>query len=154
MSRLPSLPAALDLLADLLSLPSSSQDALSNSVPRLPTGPALSSTPLTRLLHTLLESLTDLANARTQIASSAKGLSSRDDVRSLVISEANSIQRDAGAGEVRAEWFEGLFERELRKYESAKEEMEGNGREVEGVLEEIRVSYDLFPSTSLELGRE
>jgi len=148
------LPAALDLLADLLSLPSSSQDALSNSVPRLPTGPALSSTPLTRLLHTLLESLTDLANARTQIASSAKGLSSMDDVRSLVISEANSIQRDAGAGEVRAEWFEGLFERELRKYQSVKEEMEGNGREVEGVLEEIRVSYDLFLSTSLELGRE
>jgi len=77
-----------------------------------------------------------------------------DDVRSLVISEANSIQRDAGAGEVRAEWFEGLFERELRKYQSVKEEMEGNGREVEGVLEEIRVSYDLFLSTSLELGRE
>ncbi|KAL7416997.1 BRO1-like domain-containing protein [Mrakia frigida] len=120
------------------------EDALSNSVPRLPTGPSLSSTPLTRLLHTLLESLSDLSNARTQIASTAKGLASRDDVRSLVISEANSIQRDAGAGEVRAEWFEGLFERELRKYESAREEMEGNGREVEVVLEEIRVQNEAF----------
>ena len=50
---------------------------------------------------------------------------------------------------MRAEWFEGLFERELRKYESAKEEMEGNGREVEGVLEEIRVRPHLFPHWSL-----
>lgn len=61
-------------------------------------------------------------------------------MRSLVISEANAIQRDAGAGEVRAEWFEGLFEREVKKYEAGKKEMEQNADEVERVLEEIRVS--------------
>lgn len=109
-------------------------------MPRLPSGPSLSSTPLTRLLHTLLETLSDLSAARARISASSKALIARDDVRSLVISEANAIQRDAGAGEVRAEWFEGLFERELRKYDAGREEMEKNGEEVERVLEEIRVS--------------
>jgi programmed cell death 6-interacting protein len=120
------------------------QESLISSIPRLPSGPSLSSNPITRLLHTLLESLTDLSTARQRLVDQAKHLSSTDDIRSRIISEANSIQRSSGASAVQTSWFEGLFEKELAKYEGLKREMEEKGEEAERVLEELGVQNEAF----------
>lgn len=57
-----------------------------------------------------------------------------------MLGEANSIQRSAGSpGEVRVEWFETLFEKELRKYAGFKTDLQANVRETEAALENIRV---------------
>jgi hypothetical protein len=70
-------------------------------------------------------------------------MAARDDVRAQVLSEANSIQRSAGtSGEVRVEWFESLFEKELRKYAGFKTDLQANVRETEAALEDIRVGLD------------
>lgn len=120
------------------------QDYLDGSIPRLPSGPSLTATPSARALHASLEKLSDLSSARARIHESAKGTASRDDVRSLVLNEANSIQRSAGTGEVKVEWFETLFERELKKYAGFKKDLEANVQETESVLEEIRVRLRVF----------
>lgn len=113
-------------------------------IPRLPPTSSLTANPLTRLLHTLLERLQDLSATRSQLTSSARSLAERDDIRPIVINEANAIQRDSGAGEVRAEWFENTFEKELRKYEAGRKGMEENRKEVERVLDDLRVNFAIY----------
>ncbi|CDZ96580.1 Predicted signal transduction protein [Phaffia rhodozyma] len=120
------------------------EEYLTASIPRLPSGPSLTSTPAARSLHTLLETLSDLTATRTRIADSARSMAARDDVRSKVISEANSIQAGSKAGEVKAEWFEKLFEKELRKYEGLEREMVENSDQANRTLEELRTQNEEF----------
>lgn len=51
-----------------------------------------------------------------------------------------------GSGDVRAEWFEGIFEKGLDKYEGVKGEMKREEGKQGVLLERIRVSLP-FPST-------
>jgi hypothetical protein len=50
-----------------------------------------------------------------------------------------------GSGDVRAEWFEGIFDKSLDKYEGVKGEMAREEEKQKALLERIRVSFPLTP---------
>jgi programmed cell death 6-interacting protein len=46
-----------------------------------------------------------------------------------------------GSGDVKTEWFEGLFEESLRRYDEVKGDMDREVERQEGLLSQIRVSH-------------
>ena len=50
-----------------------------------------------------------------------------------------------GSGDVKPEWFEGIFEKALEKYEGVRADMAREGGKQEALLERIRVSCLVLP---------
>jgi programmed cell death 6-interacting protein len=63
-------------------------------------------------------------------------------LRPEVLKEATRLAH-GGTGDVKTEWFEDIFGKGLEKYERLKEEMMEEVRKQDGLLEQIRVSYQL-----------
>lgn len=68
----------------------------------------------------------------------AKRIAERDDIRQLIIQEANRLSVSA-TGDVKPEAFEDLFEKELRKYYRLSSEMEEIEVKQKNLLEELKV---------------
>lgn len=63
-----------------------------------------------------------------------------DDIRPLVIQEASKLAH-GGSGDVKPEWFEDIFERELVKYQRLKLEMQCEAAKQEKLLDIIKVGF-------------
>ena len=126
------------------------QDALSDHIPSTTSSSGFSSLPPSvRPLRGSLEELDDRIAHRARIITDCRQIAAGDDIRPEVLKEATRLAH-GGTGDVKTEWFEGIFEKGLEKYEKLKEEMMEEVRKQNGLLEEIRVSThpDLLPHSS------
>lgn len=96
--------------------------------------------PSVRPLRASLEQLDDLIAHRATLVSEAKQINKNDDIRPKVLQEATKLAH-GGSGDVKTEWFEGLFEESLRKYDEVKGDMDREVERQEGLLGQIRVSH-------------
>jgi programmed cell death 6-interacting protein len=87
-----------------------------------------------------LEQLDDLIAHRATLVAEAKQINKNDDIRPKVLQEATKLAH-GGSGDVKTEWFEGLFEESLRKYDEVKGDMDREVERQEGLLSQIRVSH-------------
>ena len=91
-----------------------------------------------RPLRASLEDLDDLIAHRAALIAEAKHLAQADDVRPQVLQEATKLAH-GGSGDVKPEWFEGLFEKSLGKYDGIKQDMESEVARQDRLLDRIRV---------------
>jgi programmed cell death 6-interacting protein len=91
-------------------------------------------------LRASLEHLDDRLDHRATLVAEAKQMARGDDPRAEVLQEATKLAH-GGSGDVKAEWFEGIFEKRLSRYERVREDMRNEVGEQEKLLEEIRVRY-------------
>lgn len=93
-----------------------------------------------RPLRASLELLDDAIQSRHSLVKEARQIAETDDIRPEVLKEASKLAH-GGSGDVRPEWFEGIFENGLKKFEVIKREMEEEVGKQEELLERIRVGY-------------
>ncbi|EIW68315.1 hypothetical protein TREMEDRAFT_63488 [Tremella mesenterica DSM 1558] len=96
-----------------------------------------------RPLRASLEELDDRMSNRARIVAEAKHIASGDDVRAAVLTEATRLAH-GGSGDVKTEWFEDIFERNLGKYDKFKDEMEKEAAFQEALLGRIREQNEAF----------
>jgi programmed cell death 6-interacting protein len=114
------------------------QDDLKDHIPSTTSSSSLPAS--VRPLRASLEELDDRIANRARIIQDARGLARADDIRPQVLAEAGRMAH-GGSGDVRAEWFEGIFDKGLEKYEGAKGEMAREEEKQKVLLERLRVSY-------------
>lgn len=91
-----------------------------------------------RPLRQSLEALDDLISHRARLVAEVRRIAEADDIRPLVVQEASKLAH-GGSGDVKPEWFEETFERELVKYDRLMREMEGEAAKQEKLLDAIKV---------------
>ncbi len=94
--------------------------------------------PSVRALRSALEDLEDMHTERSRIVADAKRTAEQDDLRPIIVQEATRMAH-GGSGDVKSEWFENVFEEELKKYGRFVSELEDNQKRQEELLAEIRV---------------
>jgi programmed cell death 6-interacting protein len=123
------------------------QDYLNDHIPTTTTSSSSTSysslPPSVRPLRASLEELDDTIAHRARIISECRQISAADDVRPQVLKEASRLAH-GGTGDVKTEWFEEIFGKSMEKYERLREEIEGEARKQDDLLERIRVSFLLF----------
>ena len=92
-----------------------------------------------RPLRASLEDLDDLIAHRASLVTEAKQIAAADDVRPDVLGEATKLAH-GGSGDVKTEWFEGTFEKSLRKYDQVTADMNAAEGSQESWLARISVS--------------
>lgn len=115
------------------------QDDLKDHIPSTTSPSSLPNS--VRPLRASLEELDDRIANRSRIIQDARDIARGDDIRSQVLAEAARMAH-GGSGDVRAEWFEGTFDKSLDKYEGVKSEMVREEEKQKALLERIRVSWD------------
>lgn len=65
-------------------------------------------------------------------------MAAKDDIRSTIIQESAKLA-NGGAGNVKPEWFEETFEKELRKYHRLIDEMQGLEDQQARLLDAVKV---------------
>jgi programmed cell death 6-interacting protein len=93
-----------------------------------------------RALQTILEDLDDARTHRARLVNEGKRVASKDDIRSQVLEQAAKMSHGSSSGEVKPEWFEDIFEKELRKYHRLIDEMRAHCEQQERVLGTLEVS--------------
>ena len=93
-----------------------------------------------RPLRASLEDLDDLIAHRATLVAEAKQIARNDDVRPDVLKEATRLAH-GGSGDVRTEWFEGIFDKSLGKYDQIKSDMAKAENTQEQILAQIGVSW-------------
>jgi programmed cell death 6-interacting protein len=96
-----------------------------------------------RALQTILEDLDDARTHRARLVNEGKRVASKDDVRSQVLEQAAKTSHGS-SGEVKPEWFEDIFEKELRKYHRLVDEMRAHCDQQERVLGTLGVSRQVM----------
>lgn len=87
-----------------------------------------------RALQTILEDLDDARTHRARLVNEGKRVATKDDIRSQVLEQAAKMSHGSSSGEVKPEWFEDIFEKELRKYHRLIDEMRAHCEQQERVL--------------------
>lgn len=123
------------------------QDIISDHVPSTTSsGAGFSSLPASvRPLRASLEDLDDHIAHRAALVSEARQIAEHDDIRPQVLQEASKLAR-GGSGDVKPEWFEGVFEESLSKYDTLRDSMSEETSTQEQLLEQIRQQNDTFLS--------
>lgn len=102
-----------------------------------------------RPLRASLEDLDDHIAHRAALVSEARQIAEHDDVRPQVLQEASKLAH-GGSGDVKPEWFEGIFEESLSKYDKLRDSMSDETSTQEQLLEQIRQQNDAFLSERKE----
>ncbi len=97
--------------------------------------------PSARDLRASLEELDDGRGYRERLVAEARRTAERDDIRPVVLQEAARLAH-GGSGDVKPEWFEQTFDKELRKYQRLVEEMENHCAKQSRLLDSVKVRYD------------
>ncbi|KAK6911000.1 pH-response regulator protein palA/RIM20 [Kwoniella mangroviensis CBS 8507] len=105
--------------------------------------------PSVRPIRASLEGLDDRIAHRARLVNEARDIAAADDIRPAVLTEATRLAH-GGTGDVKTEWFEDLFGRNLEKYDRIREEMEAEGSEQNALLEQIRGQNESFISERKE----
>ena len=123
------------------------EDALNDYIPSTTASSSASGysslPPSVRPLRASLEEIDDRMVSRAALVHEAKQIAQADDVRPEVLKEATRLAH-GGSGDVKTEWFEDLFGKALEKYDKLRDEMAGEVRTQEQLLEKIRVSASLL----------
>jgi programmed cell death 6-interacting protein len=98
-----------------------------------------------RALQTILEDLDDARTHRARLVNEGKRVASKDDIRSQVLEQAAKMSHGSSSGEVKPEWFEDIFEKELRKYHRLIDEMRAHCEQQERVLGTLEVGHFEVP---------
>ena len=91
-----------------------------------------------RPLRASLEDLDDIIAHRATLVVEAKQIAANDDVRPAVLKEATRLAH-GGSGDVKSEWFEGIFDKSLVKYQSVQDDMSAAEARQDELLSQIRV---------------
>lgn len=136
--------AKWDEWASRIQILADGQDALEDHIPSSTassSGSGFSSLPApVRPLRASLEELDDRIASRAALVHEAKHIAQSDDIRPEVLKEATRLAH-GGSGDVKTEWFEDLFGKAMEKYDKLKDEMAGEDRTQEQLLERIRVGH-------------
>lgn len=92
-----------------------------------------------RPLRASLEDLDDRIAHRARLIAEARQLAGADDIRPQVLQEASRLAH-GGSGDVKPEWFEGIFGKGMEKYERVQKDMADEVSRQEAILDRIRVS--------------
>ena len=92
-----------------------------------------------RPLRASLEDLDDLIAHRAELIAEARRIAAADDVRPQVLQEATRLAH-GGSGDVKPEWFEGVFDKSMSKYDGIKQDLDNETARQERLLERVRVS--------------
>lgn len=138
--------AKWDQWAPMISILANGEDALMKHIPTMSGNNNQLDAELTdsaRELQLLLETLDDAQSDRARLVAEAKRVAAKDDLRPVIIQEAAKLAH-GGSGDVKPEWFEDTFEKELRKYRRLVSDMQEQQRTQERVLERIRKKNEQF----------
>jgi programmed cell death 6-interacting protein len=105
-----------------------------------------------RPLRATLEDLDDRIAHRARLIAEARQLAEADDIRPQVLQEASRLAH-GGSGDVKPEWFEGIFDKGMEKYERVQKDMADEVPRQEALLDQIRVSR-LFDGADLQSQNE
>jgi len=105
-----------------------------------------------RPLRASLEDLDDLIAHRAELIAEARRIAAADDVRPQVLQEATKLAH-GGSGDVKPEWFEGVFDKSMSKYDGIKQDLENETARQERLLERIRVRWGWIPGDTALTGR-
>lgn len=121
------------------------QDIISDHVPSTTSsGQGFAALPSSvRPLRASLEELDDRMAHRAALVQEARQIAAHDDVRPEVLQEASRLAH-GGSGDVKPEWFEGIFEKALGKYDKLRDDMTSQSDSQDELLEEIRQQNDAF----------
>ncbi|EJT53233.1 hypothetical protein A1Q1_07157 [Trichosporon asahii var. asahii CBS 2479] len=130
---------------------SDATDIISDHVPSTTSsGAGFSALPASvRPLRASLEDLDDHIAHRAALVSEARQIAEHDDVRPQVLQEASKLAH-GGSGDVKPEWFEGIFEESLSRYDKLRDSMSDETSTQEQLLEQIRQQNNAFLSERKE----
>lgn len=102
-----------------------------------------------RPLRASLEDLDDLIAHRAELIAEARRIAAADDVRPQVLQEATKLAH-GGSGDVKPEWFEGVFDKSMGKYDGIKQDLDNEAARQDRLMERIRVSHSAMLSDSAD----
>lgn len=128
----------------MIEILSGGEDIINDHVPSTTGGGSFAALPASvRPLRASLEDLDDRIAHRAALVSEARAVAAHDDVRPDVLQEASRLAH-GGSGDVKPEWFEGIFEKAAVKYDKLRAEMDDEASGQEQLLEQIRQQNDAF----------
>lgn len=127
----------------MIEILSAGEDIINDHVPSTTGSGSFAALPSSvRPLRASLEDLDDRIAHRAALVSEARAVAAHDDVRPDILQEASRLAH-GGSGDVKPEWFEGIFEKAAAKYDKLRADMDAEAGGQDLLLEQIRVSPNL-----------